>query len=114
MPVSSFSIDDQDGLPKRMHASTVVRWLRLLACIAVVLMIWLVALPAASRLDSITQRMSLFEELGIDPSARYYTDQPAGWRNARHMQAILRQSPEAFWIIDSPPIPPSDVPESSN
>ncbi len=81
-------------------------WLRLLAAVCAVLLIWLVVLPAVSRQPSIARQMQFLDDRGIDPSARFYTDQPAGWTNAETMQQKISRSPEAFWSLT--------VPESNN
>lgn len=70
---------------------------RLCLIVAAVLFVWLCVLPRLARVDSIARQMEFFESRGIDPSARYYTDQPAGWRNAAVMEEKLQQNPDAFW-----------------
>ena len=73
------------------------RWLSLGACVSLILVMWLVILPAAGRTELLTRRIQFLESRGIDPSARFYTDQEAGWRNAKIMEGKLQQFPAAFW-----------------
>jgi hypothetical protein len=70
---------------------------RLCLIIVAVAFVWLGVLPRLARVDSLARQMEFFESRGIDPSARYYTDQPAGWQNAAVMEKKLQQNPEAFW-----------------
>lgn len=74
-------------------------WAALLLGVSLILLIWLVVLPRIAQIEAVSQRMQFFEARGIDPSARYYTDQPAGWRNAGVMEHKMRQTPEAFWRV---------------
>jgi len=50
-----------------------------------------------ARLEPVAKDMQFLESRGIDPSARYYTDQPVGWRSAAAIEEKLNASPAAFW-----------------
>jgi hypothetical protein len=82
--------------------SRVRQWLTLVACVCLILLVWLVILPAAGRTELLSRRIQFLESRGIDPSARFYTDQEAGWRNAKTMELKVQQLPAAFWRIGDP------------
>lgn len=56
----------------------------LFAVLAVIALMWMVALPWVSQAPRIQQHLDWLEEHQLDPSARYYTDLPA-------MEPILNQ-----------------------
>ena len=89
-------------------------WMSLTLWISGILAVWLVVLPEISQTDSVSRRMLYFESRGIDPSARYYTDQAAGWQNAKIIQDKIKRSPEAFWSFENRESFAPAVPESSN
>jgi hypothetical protein len=70
--------------------------------VILILLLWLVILPAAGRTQLLSRRIQFFDSRGIDPSARFYTDQEAGWRNAKIMERKLQQFPAAFWQFGDP------------
>ena len=49
---------------------------RLLACVAVMAATWLWALPQHAETPSVRQMIDRNEELGIDPSAKFYSELP--------------------------------------
>lgn len=75
------------------------RWLSLGICVSLILLLWLVVLPAAGRTELLSRRIQFLDSRGIDPSARFYTDQEAGWRNAKAMEERIEECPAAFWRI---------------
>ncbi len=64
---------------------------------AVIATVWLGVLPRVARLEPVAKGMHFLESRGIDPSARYYTDQPIGWRSAKVIEEKVRAEPQAFW-----------------
>lgn len=69
----------------------------LLAVSAAVAAVWGYVLPRVARFEPVARDMQFLESRGIDPSARYYTDQPVGWRSAATIEEKVRAEPEAFW-----------------
>jgi hypothetical protein len=72
-------------------------WGWLVGVCAVLVGVWGFVLPRVARLEPVAKDMQFLESRGIDPSARYYTDQPVGWRSAAAMEKKLDASPAAFW-----------------
>lgn len=72
-------------------------WPALLVGLGLVGLIWLLVLPWVARLEPVEQRIRFLESRGIDPSARFYTDQPAVWSNVQHVKDKLAAAPAAFW-----------------
>lgn len=52
-------------------------WARLAACVAVLAIVWLALLPFIGRQPDIEAYIQRNEQLGIDPSAKFYTEIPA-------------------------------------
>lgn len=50
---------------------------RLAACVAGLAVVWLAILPAIGRQEGIETYIRRNEQLGIDPSAKFYTELPA-------------------------------------
>jgi hypothetical protein len=73
------------------------RWFRLIAVSAAVVAVWGYVLPRVARWEPVAEDMRFLESRGIDPSARYYTDQPVGWRSAATIEEKVSAQPEAFW-----------------
>ena len=78
------------------------RWVWLVSVCAMLVGVWGMVLPRVARLESVAKDMQFLESRGIDPSARYYTDQPIGWRSAAAIEEKLRASPAAFWTLAAP------------
>lgn len=72
-------------------------WWRLSVSALLLALIWCVVLPALSRRPGVRQRIEFLEGRGINPSAKFFTEQEAGWRNAAEVERRVRQHPEAFW-----------------
>jgi len=72
---------------------------QLLAGLVAVLVVWCGLLPALSRTTEMRQRIEFLESRGINPSAKFFTEQEAGWRNAADVERRIRQHPEAFWAL---------------
>ena len=67
------------------------------AASAAVVVVWGMVLPRVARLGPVAGDMEFLESRGVDPSARYYTDQPIGWRSAAAIEEKVSAEPEAFW-----------------
>ena len=72
-------------------------WFRLFAASAAVVAVWGFVLPRVARIEPVARDMQFLESRGIDPSARYYTDQPIGWRSAAAIEEKVSAEPAAFW-----------------
>lgn len=72
-------------------------WLRLSVAAVLLAFVWCGVLPALSRRPVVRQRIEFLEGRGINPSAKFFTEQEAGWRNAAEVERRVRQHPEAFW-----------------
>lgn len=77
-------------------------WGWLVGVCAILVGVWGLVLPQVARLESVAKDMQFLESRGIDPSARYYTDQPIGWRSAAAIEEKMRASPAAFWTLAAP------------
>lgn len=53
------------------------RLCRLSACLAVLAIVWLIILPFIGQHPDIDAHIRRNEQLGIDPSAKFYTELPA-------------------------------------
>jgi hypothetical protein len=73
------------------------RWCWLFAASAAVVAVWGIVLPRVARIEPVARDMQFLESRGIDPSARYYTDQPIGWRSAAAIEEKVSAEPAAFW-----------------
>lgn len=67
------------------------RWLnrdtyRMSACLAAIAVVWLVVLPIVGQHPNIDAHIRRNERLGIDPSAKYYTELPAMPRLYEHVR----------------------------
>lgn len=67
---------------------------RLLACVAIVAVIWLGVLPKVAKQDRVKQRIQWLEEHRIDPAAMFYTDLPV-------MDEILKKREQRITQLDS-------------
>lgn len=57
-----------------MWASTLRRWFALVGIIIVMSVLWLLVLPAVSELPEVKAMIARHHELGIDPSAKFYSE----------------------------------------
>lgn len=69
----------------------------LLAAVVGIAMVWGILLPAVSQVDTIRTRNDFLDSRGIDPSAKFFTDQAAGRRNAAVVEKKVAENPELFW-----------------
>ncbi|MBI1345284.1 hypothetical protein GC163_03255 [bacterium] len=57
-----------------MWASTFHRWLTLSGIIATMSVIWLIVLPAIAHWPTVEATIARHHQLGIDPSAKFYSE----------------------------------------
>ena len=70
---------------------------KLAACLLAVAACWLLALPMAARTPTVRGMIDRNERLGIDPSAKFYSELPAMPRVRQRMEAVRSGGGEAFW-----------------
>jgi hypothetical protein len=71
--------------------------MKLAACLAALAACWLLALPLAARTPTVRGMVERNERLGIDPSAKFYSELPAMPRVRQRMEAVRAAGGEAFW-----------------
>ena len=71
-------------------------WGWLVGVCAVLVGVWGFVLPRVARLEPVAKDMQFLESRGIDPSARYYTDQPVGWRSAAANRREAQRQPRGL------------------
>ena len=59
--------------------------------------VWLLLLPRVARWPVVQERIARDEHLGVDPSAKFYTELPAMPRVVDRLEAMERRRPGAFW-----------------
>ena len=74
-----------------------IRAKRLTACLVTAGAVWAVVLPAVGRQPGIRQYIQQNQELGIDPSAKFYTELPALPAVLDRVEAVQRRHPTDFW-----------------
>lgn len=65
---------------------------KLVGAIMLTALVWGVFLPALARLDIVQRHIERNEQLGIDPGAKYYTEQPNAALWHERVQQRLRVS----------------------
>ncbi len=91
----SMGREQRHEVEKQMAMKRRLCWL--LAVSAAVVAVWGYVLPRVARWAPVAEDMRFLESRGIDPSARYYTDQPVGWRSAAAIEEKVSAEPEVFW-----------------
>jgi hypothetical protein len=74
---------------------------RLLACVTLIAAAWLWALPEAAKTPGVRRMIQRNESLGIDPSAKFYSELPAMPSILRRLEKIRVRDGEAFAMRDS-------------
>ncbi len=69
---------------------------RLAACLAAAAILWLALLPQLATLPRIRTMIDRNESLGIDPSAKFYSELPAMPRLVEQVRDARRQDRPAF------------------
>ncbi|SFH99710.1 hypothetical protein [Planctomicrobium piriforme] len=67
------------------------------AAVAAVATVWLVVLPAAGNRADVRGLIERNERLGIDPSAKFYTELPGMQGFLDNIDSALRRHGESFW-----------------
>jgi hypothetical protein len=70
---------------------------KLAACVLTIGSCWLIMLPLAAQQPAIHDYIERNERLGIDPSAKFYTELPAMPAIADSVDRIRNQHARAFW-----------------
>ena len=71
-------------------------WARLLACGAALAIVWLLVLPAVAERPAMRRYIERNERLGIDPSAKFYTELPGMPDFFDHTDTARRRHAAAF------------------
>jgi len=71
--------------------------LRLALCTAALAACWLVLLPLVGQAPEVRDMIERNESLGIDPSAKFYSELPVIPEVLRRMRVHHRRAPTAFW-----------------
>lgn len=66
-------------------------------CLALLLAIWLVALPWISGWPAVQQWSEFLDARGVNPNAKFFTDQQAGFVNSRQVMQQISRQPDTFW-----------------
>jgi hypothetical protein len=72
-------------------------WFPLLLCLGSLLAIWLVLLPWISNHPAALQWSAFLDSRGVNPNAKFFTDQQAGFVHSRKVMQQARENPRAFW-----------------
>lgn len=70
---------------------------RLWLSLGLLLLIWLVVLPWLSRQPAVSRWSTFLDARGVNPNAKFFTDQPAGFVNSRRVMEQARADQGAFW-----------------
>lgn len=71
--------------------------LRLSIGVGMLLLIWLVVLPRISQLPMVEQWAAFLDDRGVNPNAKFFTDQPAAFVKSRQVMQRAREHAKAFW-----------------
>jgi hypothetical protein len=84
--------------PTRSENDRLRGWCGLLACVAIAALVWLVALPSLASRPAIQRYIEQNEALGIDPSAKFYTELPGMPDFYDRTDSARRRHREAFGL----------------
>jgi hypothetical protein len=73
----------------------------LVAGVAAVLIMWLLVLPGAAKHPRVRDFSSFLEARGVDPNAKFFTDQQAGFDGSRQVMRTVSANSNAFWRVGS-------------
>jgi hypothetical protein len=74
-------------------------WLRLAGATAVIAGMWIVVLPLIGRQAVVRDYIERNESLGIDPSAKFYTELPGMHAIREKVEGVRRRDAAAFWYV---------------
>jgi hypothetical protein len=83
----------------RSPNSDLVQRRRLMTCAGVIAAVWLVVLPYISQQAGVRTYIERNETLGIDPSAKFYTELPAMPALLDRAESVRRRNRDAFWHL---------------
>lgn len=69
----------------------------LVAGIALIMVVWLLVLPRLAQQPDIQAFSNFLETRGVDPNAKFFTDQQAGFVASRHVMRNVNENSNAFW-----------------
>lgn len=72
-------------------------WRSLAVIVAAAALTWLAILPRVAEWPPVRAYIAENERLGIDPSAKFYTEMPLQEANRIAMDAARRNAPAAWW-----------------
>jgi|GEM_PF-817151 len=78
------------------------RWGGLAASVSIVAGIWLLVLPVIGAQPQVRTMIENNEQLGIDPSAKFYTELPGMERFLQRIDDTHRQHPNVMWSRSAP------------
>ena len=84
-------------LPPRWLNDIRQGWAGLAGAAGLAAVVWLAALPYLARQSAIHGFIERNKSLGIDPSAKFYTELPAMPALVDHVETIKRTHEAAFW-----------------
>ncbi|MDX1970388.1 MAG: hypothetical protein SFV23_24675 [Planctomycetaceae bacterium] len=85
--------------PTPSPAETRAGRLRLLAATTIITTLWLGVWPAIADWPPFRAQIDHNCELGIDPSAKFYTEQPVAAAAVISISAAQRRDAEAWWSV---------------
>jgi len=77
-------------MTKRVDVERRRGWRRLAGCVGVIGVLWLVVLPWIARVEAVRARIARNEAMGVNPSAKFYTELPATPEILERVEAARR------------------------
>jgi hypothetical protein len=74
------------------------RWTSLAITVIVVLLVWLVLLPLIGRHEDVAAHITQQQNLGIDPSAMFYTELEVAPTLTKHIEHLRDANRDQFWL----------------
>lgn len=78
------------------------RWARLMAASALIALVWLGVLPYVGAQAQVARHIATQEQLGIDPSAMFYSELKMVPSIAHHVERLNESHGDAFWKASRP------------
>lgn len=70
---------------------------QLLTGIALLLVLWTLILPTVAQVPALREFADFLESRGVDPNAKFFSDQRAGFIGSRKVMQRVQSHPTAFW-----------------
>jgi hypothetical protein len=85
-----------------------MRWLRFAAGIALLLLVWLVLLPALGNWTPVREHVARLDRAGVNAQAMFYTELPDMPDIAARITSARTRHPTHFWTPTATrlPVPP--------